>query len=156
MVRKKQQQLQDQVPEPLEEEMDKPECYGTFDGSRECLKKCALLDVCRRLTGRLNSPDSPTKGLSRKKAIKAFCRSCNGGSTRAGCSAFCCQFYPWLPEHRQLAGPPDLWWFNTPSHKLDEAEKAARSQKRKIKKDDFIPGLDEGSEDEDDQDDQEE
>ena len=109
-------------------------------------------------TGRLNSKPSETKkfgtkGLSRKRAIRIFCRSCNGGSTRAGCPDFCCEFYPWLPEHRQLAGPPDLWWVTSPANELDRAEMVARLQKRKIKKEDLFITPD--SEDEDDLDEDE-
>jgi hypothetical protein len=140
-------------PEPKVEEDEKPSCYGTYDGRDLCLKQCDYLDSCRRTTGKLHSP---TRGLSRSRAIRVFCRSCNGGSSRAGCPDFCCPFYPWLPEHRQLAGAPDLWWSTTPSFKLDEAEREARLQKRKIRKEEFQPGDDVVPEDEEDSDDDDE
>lgn len=140
-------------PEPEVIEDEKPNCYGTFDGSEPCLEECTLLDACRRLTGKLNSP---TRGLSRKRAIRIFCRSCNGGSSRAGCTDCCCEFYPWLPEHRQLAGPPDLWWATAAAVDLDKAEREARIKKRTIKKDGFLPGIDEEGEEPEDHEEEDE
>lgn len=125
---KKQQPVADQKPESTEEESRRPECYGTFEPVPACLKECSMLDSCRRLKGKLNSP---TRGLSRKRSDRAFCFSCNGGSLRLGCIDPVCPKYAFLPKSKQEAGPPDLWW-TQPSSKWDELEQAARKVKREI------------------------
>lgn len=154
MVRKKTSE-----PEPEVVEYEKPNCYGTFDGSEPCLKECTMLVPCRLLTGKLKGGEYRSRKPNKSRAIKAFCKSCNGGSVRAGCPDFSCPFYYLLPEPRRLAGPPELWWCNSPISKWDEAERKSRLQKRTIKEDGFLPGIDEEGEEpeeNDDDDDQEE
>lgn len=121
--------VNDQAQETTEGE-ETPPCYGTFDGSSACLKECVILDTCRRLTGKRNSP---TRGLSKGRAIKAFCRGCNG-SSRAGCPCAACPFYAFLKPHRQLAGDADLWWTG-PAGTWEKAELEAHRKKRTIRED---------------------
>jgi hypothetical protein len=100
---------------------ERPTCYGNWADCAPC-QGCDIAVMCRRLQGRLQSR---TRGLSRSRAQRAFCRSCVGGSAREGCTDTVCPHYAFLPAKKQLKGPPNLWWC-APSATWNEAEQRAR------------------------------
>jgi len=51
-----------------------------------------------------------------------------GGSARDGCTDPICSHYAFLPEKKQLRGPPNLWWCG-PASTWNEAEQRARGAK---------------------------
>ena len=98
---------------------ERPECYGSYDNARRC-GKCALLPPCKRLTGKKNSP---LLGLSRARAMRAFCYECNGGTSHApDCEAPACPLYPWRNKSEK---EPSLWWMGAAST-WNEASQRAR------------------------------
>lgn len=104
MGRRKSTDLHKLVQEQLESK--NPECYGAFDQEDStCTEECAKMEACRRLRGKLFSP---TRGLSRKRAIQAFCWECNGGTSHApDCKDTACPFYVFRKKNE---GTPNLWW----------------------------------------------
>lgn len=106
----------------MSEEEEQPGCYGTYeDDHPDCSpKKCDWIDRCKRLTGRKNSP---TAGLSRARAMKAFCYECNGGTSFApDCLSIACPLYPWRTRNEL---EPNLWWMGA-AKTWNEASQRAR------------------------------
>lgn len=117
--------------------MEKPECYGTHEkGHVEC-ENCAVVEECKRYTGRLRSKNG-TAGLSRKRAMTAFCWECNGGTSHApDCMDAACPLYPFRKKSKQK---PKLWWME-PSKTWNEGSQKARGVKK------ILPSVDGEEED---------
>lgn len=121
-----------------------PECYGAFDGSDTvCTEDCAKMEACRRLKGKLNSP---IRGLSRKRAIQAFCWECNGGTSHApDCNDTACPFYVFRKKNE---GKPNLWWCQE-AGKWNQLSQEARGVVKVIKSIDEAVEVDEEVDEED-------
>lgn len=108
---------------------ERPRCYGTYEKESECVE-CDIREQCASYTGRLNSK---TRGLSRSRAIRAFCYECNGGTNHApDCEDRCCPLYPF---RRKNEGEPVLWWAEPTSTWFDGSQ-VARKEMRKQRTDD--------------------
>ena len=94
--------------------MDKPSCYSFHpSGEDEICSECKFEKACLLRTRTKNTPrrsNPRTKGLSRLKAMKAFCWECKGGTNSWDCEAINCPLYPWSPKGEK---EPNLWW-NSP------------------------------------------
>lgn len=101
-----------------------PECYGTYEREHEECVECGIRMECARRTGKLNSK---TRGLSRSRAMKAFCYECNGGTNHApDCGDPCCPLYAF---RKKSTGDPVLWWAQ-PTSEWSEGSQKARSTVR--------------------------
>ena len=115
---------------------DRPDCYETWEKGHPSCKQCGVNAACRRATALAaaraarKGGQSRNAGKSRSRSDKALCWECRGGTSRIPCRGPICPKYTFLPEEKQDAGPPDLWW-TLPASQWPEAHAKAHAEQLK-------------------------